>query len=38
MFLIIKDLEGHSDGDVLLHSITDGILGAIGDGDIEQHF
>ena len=33
-----KGSEGHSDGDVLLHSITDGILGAIGDGDIGQHF
>ena len=28
----------HSDGDVLLHSIIDAILGAIGEGDIGEHF
>ena len=33
-----KGSEGHSEGDVLLHSITDGILGSIGEGDIGQHF
>ncbi len=33
-----KGLEGHSDGDVLLHSICDSILGAIGEGDIGTHF
>jgi 2-C-methyl-D-erythritol 4-phosphate cytidylyltransferase/2-C-methyl-D-erythritol 2,4-cyclodiphosphate synthase len=29
---------GHSDADVGLHAITDAILGAIGAGDIGQHF
>ncbi len=31
-------LEGHSDADVAMHSLTDAILGAIADGDIGQHF
>jgi 2-C-methyl-D-erythritol 4-phosphate cytidylyltransferase/2-C-methyl-D-erythritol 2,4-cyclodiphosphate synthase len=31
-------LSGHSDADVLLHAITDAILGAIAAGDIGQHF
>ncbi len=31
-------LLGHSDADVVLHTITDAILGAIGDGDIGDHF
>lgn len=31
-------LKGHSDADVVLHAITDATLGAIGDGDIGQHF
>ncbi|MDP5276857.1 2-C-methyl-D-erythritol 2,4-cyclodiphosphate synthase [Chengkuizengella axinellae] len=33
-----KGLLGHSDADVLLHAITDAILGAIGKGDIGTHF
>jgi 2-C-methyl-D-erythritol 4-phosphate cytidylyltransferase/2-C-methyl-D-erythritol 2,4-cyclodiphosphate synthase len=31
-------LEGHSDADAPLHALTDAILGALGDGDIGQHF
>jgi 2-C-methyl-D-erythritol 4-phosphate cytidylyltransferase/2-C-methyl-D-erythritol 2,4-cyclodiphosphate synthase len=31
-------LEGHSDADVVLHAITDAILGAISEADIGQHF
>lgn len=33
-----KGLLGHSDADVLLHAITDAILGAVGLGDIGTHF
>lgn len=33
-----RGLAGHSDADVVLHAITDAILGAIGEGDIGQHF
>ncbi|MBV6717550.1 MULTISPECIES: 2-C-methyl-D-erythritol 2,4-cyclodiphosphate synthase [Paenibacillus] len=33
-----KGLLGHSDADVLLHAITDAILGALGLGDIGKHF
>jgi len=33
-----KGLLGHSDGDVLIHSICDAILGAICEGDIGTHF
>jgi len=33
-----QGLIGHSDADVGLHALTDAILGAIGAGDIGQHF
>ncbi|MDT0001940.1 2-C-methyl-D-erythritol 2,4-cyclodiphosphate synthase [Listeria cossartiae subsp. cayugensis] len=33
-----KGLLGHSDADVLLHAITDAIIGAIGVGDIGHFF
>jgi 2-C-methyl-D-erythritol 4-phosphate cytidylyltransferase/2-C-methyl-D-erythritol 2,4-cyclodiphosphate synthase len=33
-----RGLKGHSDADVLLHAITDALLGAIGAGDIGIHF
>ncbi|MFP4087563.1 MAG: 2-C-methyl-D-erythritol 2,4-cyclodiphosphate synthase [Desulfobacteraceae bacterium] len=31
-------LDGHSDADVLTHAVMDGVLGALGAGDIGQHF
>lgn len=33
-----KGLIGHSDADVLLHALTDALLGSISAGDIGQHF
>ena len=33
-----KGLEGHSDADILLHAITDAVLGAAALGDIGTHF
>ena len=33
-----KGLEGHSDADVLIHAVCDAILGALGEGDIGEHF
>lgn len=33
-----NSLEGHSDADVVLHALTDAMLGTIGAGDIGEHF
>lgn len=33
-----RGLEGHSDADVLSHAIADALLGALGAGDIGEHF
>ncbi len=34
----VRGLDGHSDADVLIHAIMDGLLGAMGLGDIGEHF
>ena len=33
-----QSLVGHSDADAGLHAVTDAVLGAMGDGDIGEHF
>jgi 2-C-methyl-D-erythritol 4-phosphate cytidylyltransferase/2-C-methyl-D-erythritol 2,4-cyclodiphosphate synthase len=33
-----RSLAGHSDADVVLHAITDALLGVISEGDIGEHF
>ena len=34
----LKGMAGHSDADCLIHAICDAMLGAIGKGDIGEHF
>jgi 2-C-methyl-D-erythritol 2,4-cyclodiphosphate synthase len=33
-----RGLVGHSDGDVVLHSVASALLGALGQGDLGEHF
>ena len=33
-----RGLQGHSDADAVTHAIIDALLGAVGEGDIGQHF
>jgi len=33
-----RGLDGHSDADVLMHAISDAVLGALGEGDIGHFF
>jgi 2-C-methyl-D-erythritol 2,4-cyclodiphosphate synthase len=33
-----RGLDGHSDGDVLLHAIASALIGALGEGDLGRHF